>query len=106
MSGMHVKKGDKVIVIAGKDKGKQGIVLSVSPKEKRIIVSGINLVRRHTKPSNVSEGGIVEKESAIHVSNVMHLDPKDGTPTRIGRKLLDDGRKVRFARKSGEVIDL
>ncbi|MBI2235810.1 MAG: 50S ribosomal protein L24 [Magnetospirillum sp.] len=103
---MHVKKGDRVVVLAGKDKGKSGEILSASPKEQRVVVQGVNMVKRHTRPSQANpQGGIVEKEAAIHVSNVAHADPKDGKPTRIGVKVLEDGRKVRVARRSGEVID-
>jgi large subunit ribosomal protein L24 len=102
---MHVKKGDKVVVIAGKDKGKKGEVISALPKENRVIVQGVNLVKRHQKPTSANQGGIVEKEAAIHVSNIAHVDPKDGKPTRVGVKVLEDGRKVRVARRSGEVID-
>ncbi len=105
MAGLHVKKGDHVVVIAGKDKGKKGEVLSASPSESRVVVQGVNMVKRHQKPSPSVPGGIIEREAAIHVSNVAHLDPKDGKATRIGVKILDDGRKVRVARRSGEVID-
>ncbi|MGE5503888.1 MAG: 50S ribosomal protein L24 [Actinomycetota bacterium] len=106
MAGLHVKKGDKVVVLTGKDKGKQGEVLSASPKEMRVVVQGVNLVKRHTRPSQANpQGGIVEKEAPIHASNVAHIDPKDGKPTRVGHKVLEDGRKVRVARRSGEVID-
>ncbi|CAA7625492.1 50S ribosomal subunit protein L24 [Candidatus Terasakiella magnetica] len=105
MSSLNVKKGDQVIVLAGKDKGKKGEVISASPKEQRVVVRGVNLVKRHTRPSATNQGGIVEKEAAIHVSNVAHVDPKDGKATRIGHKTLEDGRKVRIARRSGEVID-
>jgi large subunit ribosomal protein L24 len=101
-----VKKGDRVVVLTGRDKGREGEVLKVMPKENRVIVQGVAQVRRHTKPSARSpEGGIVTKEAAINVSNVAHLDPKDGKPTRVGFKFLEDGRKVRFAKRSGEVID-
>lgn len=101
----RVKKGDRVVVIAGRDKGKVGEVLQVYPKKSRVIVSGANMVKRHTAPSQSSAGGIVEKEAALHVSNVAHLDPKDDKPTRIGFKTLEGGRKVRYAKRSGEVID-
>jgi large subunit ribosomal protein L24 len=100
-----VKKGDKVVVLTGKDKGRTGEVLSVLRKDRRVLVSGINMVKRHTKPSQADQGGIVEKEAAIHISNVALQDPKDGKATRVGYKTLDDGRKVRFAKRSGEVID-
>jgi ribosomal protein L24, bacterial/organelle len=105
MAGLNVKKGDRVVVIAGKDKGKQGEVLVAYPREERVIVQGVNKVKKHQKPTAANPGGIVEKEAAIHVSNVAHIDPKDNKPTRIGVKVLEDGRKVRVARRSGEVID-
>ena len=100
-----IKKGDRVVVLAGKDKGKGGEVLRVYPKESRVIVSGVNVVKRHTAPSQMNAGGIVEKEAPLHVSNVAHADPKDGKPTRVGFKVLEGDRKVRFAKRSGEVID-
>ena len=101
-----VKKGDRVVVLTGRDKGKEGEVLKVLPTEDRIVVQGGMVARRHTKagPRN-PEGGIVAKEAAIAVSNVAHLDPKDGKPTRVGFKFLEDGRKVRYAKRSGEIID-
>jgi large subunit ribosomal protein L24 len=102
---MKVKKGDTVIVIAGKDKGKRGEVLRSIPADWRVVVQGVNVVKRHTRPAAGQPGGIVEKEASIHVSNVMLVDPKTDKPTRVGRKLLDDGRKVRYAKGSGEVID-
>lgn len=106
MAKLSVKKGDKVVVIAGKDKSKTGEVLRVFPKEQRVLVSGVNIVKRHTKPSMQNQdGGILEKEAPIHVSNVLLADPKTGEPTRIGYKFLEDGTKVRYAKKSGEVID-
>ncbi|CAM3884082.1 50S ribosomal protein L24 [Alicyclobacillus pomorum] len=106
MPKLHVKKGDKVVVIAGKDKSKTGTVLAVFPKEQRVIVEGVNIVKRHTKPNPLHpEGGIIEKEAPIHVSNVQLADPKTGQPTRVGYKFLEDGTKVRYAKKSGEVID-
>ena len=101
-----IRKGDSVIVRTGRDKGKRGDVLKVMPAESRVIVQGVNMVKRHTKPSQAGPGGIVEKEAPIHISNVAHVDPKDDKATRIGFKVLDDGRKVRFAKRSGEVIDL
>jgi large subunit ribosomal protein L24 len=101
----RIKKGDRVVVLAGKDKGKTGEVLQVMPKQSRVIVSGVNVAKRHTAPSQASAGGIVEKEASLHVSNVAHADPKDGKPTRVGFKTLEGERKVRFARRSGEVID-
>jgi len=105
MATLHVKKGDRVVVIAGKDKGKRGEVILSLPKENRVVVQGVNMVKRHQRPTQVSAGGIIEKEAPIHVSNVAHIDPKTDQPTRIGVKILEDGRKVRVARKSGEVID-
>lgn len=106
MTKLHVKKGDKVVVVSGKDKTKTGTVLVVFPKEQRVIVEGVNVVKRHTKPNPQNpEGGIVEKEAPIHVSNVQLADPKTGAPTRVGAKVLKDGTKVRYAKKSGETID-
>lgn len=103
---MHVKKGDTVIVNSGKDKGKKGRVLAAYPKKDRVLVEGINLIKKHTRPSQSNpQGGIVTQEAPIHVSNVSHIDPKTGTATRIGYKVLDNGKKVRVAKKSGEVID-
>lgn len=100
----RVKKGDKVKIIAGKDKGKTGEILRVIKETGRVIVSGANLAKKHTKPSAVSAGGIIEKEASIHISNVSLTDPKSGNVTKIGYKKLEDGKKVRFAKKSGEVI--
>jgi large subunit ribosomal protein L24 len=105
MPKMKIKKGDNVVVISGRDKGKSGEVLRVLPTERRLIVQGVHVARRHTKPRMGDPGGIVDKELTIHVSNVSHVDPQSGKPTRIGYRSLDDGRKVRFARRSGEVID-
>lgn len=102
---MHVKKGDKVQVIAGKEKGKQGVVTSVLPKKNRVVVEGLNIVKKHQKPTQVSpEGGIIEMEAPIHASNVLPLDPKTGKPTRVGYQVID-GNKVRVAKVSGEVLD-
>ncbi len=101
-----IKKGDRVIVITGRDKGKKGDVIKVFPKEDRVLVSGVNVVKRHQRQTQTQQGGIVNKEAPIDVSNVAHIDPKSGGPTRIGFKILGDGRKVRFATKSGEVIDV
>ena len=101
-----VKKGDKVIVLTGKDKGKSGEVLSVIRSDRRAVVSGVNMVKRHTKQSQTEQGGIIPKEASIHMSNIALLDPKDGKATRVGYKKLEDGRKVRVAKRSGEVIDL
>ena len=100
-----IKKGDKVVVITGRDKGKSGEVLRVNPTEGRALVRGVNLVKRHTKATMQSEGGIISKEAAIQLSNLQIADPKDGQPSRVGFKILDDGRKVRFAKRSGDLID-
>ena len=102
----RIKKGDKVIVLTGKDRGRTGEVVKSFPDENRVVVSGINMVARHTKPSQADpQGGIKRKEAKIHVSNVAHLDPKDGKAVRIGFRTDDKGRKVRFAKRSGESID-
>ena len=100
-----IKKGDKVVVITGRDKGKSGEVLRVLRDVDRVLVQGVNMIKRHTRPAAGQTGGIVEKEAAIHISNVAHIDPKSSKPTRVGYKVLGDGRKVRFARRSGEVVD-
>ena len=100
----RIKKGDQVVVITGKDKGKTGAVLKVMPAESRVVVQGINVAKRHTKPRPGQPGGMVEKELPIHVSNVAHVDPKDNKPTRVGWKTVD-GRKLRYAVRSGEMID-
>ncbi|WP_337996996.1 50S ribosomal protein L24 [Oleispirillum naphthae] len=105
MSAAKIKKGDFVVVLAGKDKGKKGEVMRSLPSASRVVVQGVNVVKRHTRPSQMSAGGIVEKEAPIHVSNVAHVDPKEGKPTRVGFKTLEDGRKVRVAKLSGEVLD-
>jgi large subunit ribosomal protein L24 len=105
MAKLKIKKGDTVVVISGRDKGKTGEVLRVLPAEQRAVVQGVNIARRHTKPRMGEPGGIVEKELALHISNIAHIDPASGKPTRIGYKLLGDGRKVRFARRSGETLD-
>jgi len=102
---LKLKKGDKVIVTTGKDKGKTGEITTVFPKENKVIVGGVNMVKRHTKPSQESAGGIISKEMPIHVSNVALVDPKTGKATRVGYKVEKDGRKVRVAKKSGEVVD-
>ncbi len=107
----RVRKGDRVVVLTGKDKGKNGEILRTLPRDGRVIVQGVNMVKRHTRPSQASAGGILEKEAPIHVSNVALIDPKDGKPVRVGVKIIDAGvkgekpHKVRFARRSGEVID-
>jgi large subunit ribosomal protein L24 len=100
-----IKKGDKVVVLTGRDKGRTGEVLSVQPSEGRAVVQGINLVKRHQRQTVQQEGGIVSKESSIDLSNLAIMDPKSGKPTRVGFKTLDDGRKVRFAKRSGDLID-
>lgn len=100
-----IKKGDKVVVLTGRDKGKSGEVLRVLRAESRVLVQGVNLMKRHTKPRPGEPGGIVEKEAAIHVSNVAHIDPKSQKPTRVGYRILEGGRKVRYAKRSGEVLD-
>lgn len=102
---LKIKKGDRVIVITGSDKGKRGEILKVMPEENRVIVSGVNVLKRHTKPSPKSQGGILSKEGSIHASNVALVDPKTQKPTRVGFKILGDGKKVRVARKSGEVFN-
>ncbi|KAA5801532.1 50S ribosomal protein L24 [Alkalicaulis satelles] len=101
-----IKKGDKVVVLTGRDKGKSGEVVKVLPSEDRVVVSGVNTVKRHQRPTQTSAGGIVEKDASIHVSNVALTDPKSGEPTRVGFKTGKDGKKVRVAKKSGEVIDV
>ena len=101
-----IRKGDKVIVTTGKDKGKSGEVLRVLRDEARVLVQGVNMIKRHTRPAPGNPGGIIDKEASIHISNVALADPKSGKPTRVGFKLLDGGRKVRIARRSGEAIDL
>jgi large subunit ribosomal protein L24 len=100
-----IKKGDTVVVTTGRDRGKRGEVLRVFPSENRAVVQGVNVAKRHTRASAASAGGIVDKELPIDVSNLAHIDPKDDKPTRVGFKVLEDGRKVRFAKRSGEVID-
>ena len=105
MAKLKIKKGDHVVVITGKDKGKKGEVLKVMPAENRAIVKGVAMIRRHQKQTAAQEGGIISKEAAIHISNLALEDPKDGQPTRVGYKFLKDGRKVRFAKRSGEMID-
>jgi large subunit ribosomal protein L24 len=100
-----IKKGDRVIVVSGRDRGKQGEVLRVERKEDRLIVQGVNMVKRHSRPSAGHPGGIIDKEAPIHISNVAHVDPSSNRPSRIGYRFLEDGRKVRFAKRSGELID-
>ena len=100
-----IRKGDRVVVTTGRDKGKTGEVLRVIGAEDRVLVQGVNVVKRHQRPTQTSPGGIIEKEAPIHISNVAHIDPKDDAPTRVGWREVEGGRKVRFARRSGEVID-
>ena len=100
-----IKKGDKVVVLTGRDKGKTGEVVQMLPKEERAVVRGVNLVKRHQRQTANAEGGIISKEASIHLSNLACADPKDGKPTRVGFKVLEDGRKVRFAKRSGDLID-
>jgi large subunit ribosomal protein L24 len=104
MPSLKIKKGDHVIVLAGRDKGKHGEVIKMIPKENRALVRGVNMVRRHQKQSATTEGGIISKEATIELSNLALEDPKDGKATRVGFKFLEDGRKVRFSKRSGEVI--
>jgi large subunit ribosomal protein L24 len=101
----RIRKGDNVTVITGRDKGKSGSVLRVMQDDERLIVQGVNLVKRHMRPTQTQQGGIVEKEASIHVSNVSLVDPDGGQPTRVGFRVLEDGRKVRYAKRSGEVMD-
>jgi large subunit ribosomal protein L24 len=102
---MHVVKNDTVKILTGKYSGKTGKVLKVFPDQKRLIVEGVNIIKKHTKPSQKNpKGGIIEKESTIHVSNVMVIDPKTNEPTRVGYKFLEDGTKVRISKKSGEML--
>jgi large subunit ribosomal protein L24 len=105
MAKFKIKKGDSVVVITGRDKGKTGEVLRVLPADSRVIVQGINVAKRHARPRMGDPGGIIEKELTIHISNVAHIDPRSNKPTRVGYKHLDDGGKVRFARRSGEILD-
>jgi large subunit ribosomal protein L24 len=101
-----IRKGDKVVVISGRDKGKSGDVLRVFPDDSRALVAGVNVVKRHQRQTARAQGGIVSKESPIHISKIAHVDPKSGKPTRVGFKVLSDGRTVRVAKKSGEVLDV
>ena len=104
MASLKIKKGDSVVVLTGRDKGKRGEVVEVRPKENRAVVRGVNVVRRHQRQTASQEGGIISKEAAIQISNLALEDPKDGKPTRVGFRILDDGKKVRFAKRSGEII--
>lgn len=99
-----IRKGDRVVVMSGRDKGKKGEVFKVLPKEERALVRGVNTMRRHQRQTASKEGGIVSMEAPVHLSNLALEDPKDGKPTRVGFKILPDGRKVRFAKRSGEQI--
>jgi len=101
----RIKTGDTVSIITGKDKGKSGQVLKVNRQDSRLLVQGINLVKKHQKQTHAQEGGVIQKEASIHISNVAHVDPASKKPTRVGVKFLDDGRKVRIARRSGEMIE-
>lgn len=102
----RIKKGDSVIILSGSDKGKKGSVIKVFPKESRALVQGVNLVKRHQRQTQTQQAGIVTKEAPVHLSNISHVDPKSGQATRVGVKKLGDGRMVRVAKKSGEVIDV
>jgi large subunit ribosomal protein L24 len=104
MPSLKFKKGDRVIVLSGRDKGKQGEIVKMMPKENRALVRGVNMVRRHQRQTAQAQGGIVSKEAPIDLSNLAHEDPKDGKPTRVGFKFLEDGKKVRVAKRSGEMI--
>ncbi len=107
MAKRKIKKDDEVIVLTGRDKGRRGTVKKVLTKDDRVIVDGVNLVKRHVRPPQTEpQGGIQEREAAIHISNVALIDPSENTQTRVGYKVLEDGRKVRFARRSGEVLDV
>ena len=101
----RIRKGDRVVVVAGRDRGKSGDVVRVIPDENRVIVQGVNMIRRHQRQTPTQEAGIIAREAPIHLSNIALADPEDGSPTRVGFKFTDDGRKVRFAKKSGGVID-
>jgi len=101
----RIKKGDKVVVLSGRDKGRSGEVIKVMPSDERALVRGVNMVTRHQRQTAAQEGGLVRKEAPIHLSNIAVADPQSGKPTRIGFKKLQDGRKIRFAKRSGETID-
>ena len=105
MMSSRIKKGDNVMVITGKDKGKTGEVLNVLPAQQKVVVRGVNIIKRHTKPSQTAPGGIVERENAIHLSNVALIDPTSNKATKIGFRTLEDGRKVRFSKSSNEILD-
>jgi large subunit ribosomal protein L24 len=101
----RIKKGDTVCVIAGKDKGRSGEVLKVLRQDNRLVVKGVNMIKKHQKQTGLQEAGIIQKEASIHISNVAHIDPTSQKPTRVGIKILEDGRKVRIAKRSGETIE-
>jgi large subunit ribosomal protein L24 len=101
----RIKKGDKVVVLSGKDKGRSGEVIKVMPSEERALVRGVNMVTRHQRQTAAQEGGLIRKEAPIHLSNIALADPQSGKPTRVGFKRLEDGTKVRFAKRSGETIN-
>ncbi|PYO58381.1 MAG: 50S ribosomal protein L24 [Candidatus Rokuibacteriota bacterium] len=106
MAIAHVRKGDTVMVVAGKERGKRGRVLRVIPEKNRVVVERVNMIKKHQRPTQrIRQGGIIEREGPIHLSNVMLLDPTSGKPTRVGMRALSDGKKARVARKSGEIID-
>jgi large subunit ribosomal protein L24 len=106
MAIAHVRKGDTVVVVAGKERGKRGRVLRVIPEKSRVVVERVNMIKKHQRPTQkLRQGGIIEREGPIHLSNVMLVDPTSDKPTRIGMRALTDGKKVRVARKSGEIID-
>ena len=102
----RLRKGDNVVVLSGRDKGKTGSILRILRSRDCVIVDGVNMVKRHTRPSKAQPVGIVDKEAPIHISNIALADPKDGSATRVGYRFLEDGRKVRFSKQSGEVIDV
>jgi len=104
MPKLKIKKGDTVVVLTGRDKGKSGSVLRALPTENKVVVQGVNIAKRHTRQSATAAGGIIEKEMPIHVSNVSHIDPKDNKPTRVGYKVAKDGSRERIAKRSGQVI--
>ena len=107
MAKRKIKKDDEVIVLTGRDKGRRGTVKKIHAKDDRVIVDGLNMIRRHVRPSQTEpQGGIQEREAAIHISNVALIDPVENTHTRVGYRTLDDGRKVRYAKRSGEIIDV
>ena len=106
MAIAHVRKGDTVMVVAGKERGKRGRVLRVIPEKNRVVVERVNMIKKHQRPTQrIRQGGIIEREGPIHLSDVMLLDPASGKPTRVGMRALSDGKKARVARKSGEIID-